>query len=554
MKLKKCIAMLLVFGLLTGAAACAKEQNNGAEPTAAGEKAAETVQTEEAAKENTGETIKEFSYWLPLHPVTAKAVTDLNDHPGALRLEEQTGIHVDYINPPVGQELEQMNLLLASGTNMPDLFRFDLVTNYRGGVEGALADGVILDATKLIEENAPNFMGYINSNEDLKRGAYTDNGVLAYFGATIPGDEMRGLPFNGPMVNKTMLDKAGLEVPVTIADWEEMLAAFKDMGVQIPFSFGCDNQFGGLAGAFSGAYGVPAGSQFMNENGTVKFGPLQDGYKEFLITFHKWYENGWLDPDFLSKKQGKEVRTDFDAGLMGASVLHINSVLSAPAMSVQKGNEEAVAIPVPYPVLKEGDRTHFRHHVKDFNNTSCFISSTAKDPVTIIKWVDYLYSPEGILEISWGPKGDERFEDTYYIDENGEKRQTDFVTKNPDGLTMDEVLRQYLLRDTAMVWDWENQSLMYEDPRLQAGWSVWGDTADFDYEMPQTLTMTAEENDEYSKIMGDVKTYVNEMSAKFIMGIEPLDNYGTFLETLEKMNVSRATEIQQAALDRYLER
>ena len=320
MKLKKCIAMLLVFGLLTGAAACAKEQNNGAEPTAAGEKAAETVQTEEAAKENTGETIKEFSYWLPLHPVTAKAVTDLNDHPGALRLEEQTGIHVDYINPPVGQELEQMNLLLASGTNMPDLFRFDLVTNYRGGVEGALADGVILDATKLIEENAPNFMGYINSNEDLKRGAYTDNGVLAYFGATIPGDEMRGLPFNGPMVNKTMLDKAGLEVPVTIADWEEMLAAFKDMGVQIPFSFGCDNQFGGLAGAFSGAYGVPAGSQFMNENGTVKFGPLQDGYKEFLITFHKWYENGWLDPDFLSKKQGKEVRTDFDAGLMGASV------------------------------------------------------------------------------------------------------------------------------------------------------------------------------------------------------------------------------------------
>ena len=128
------------------------------------------------------------------------------------------------------------------------------------------------------------------------------------------------------------------------------------------------------------------------------------------------------------------------------------------------------------------------------------------------------------------------------------------MTKNPDGLTMDEVLRQYLLRDTAMVWDWENQSLMYEDPRLQAGWSVWGDTADFDYEMPQTLTMTAEENDEYSKIMGDVKTYVNEMSAKFIMGIEPLDNYGTFLETLEKMNVSRATEIQQAALDRYLER
>ena len=559
---KTAMSLLLTASLVCGLSACSTakdtpkqestqkstQKSDGAEPSSQGGAAGESGQTTASGDKKT------FSYWLPIHAFTAKAMTDHNDHPAAKRLEEQTGVFVEYINPPVGQELEQMNLLLASGDNLPDLMRFNFKQKYRGGVSAAVADGVLLDATKLIEENAPNFMAFINSDEDLRRGAYTDDGILAYFGSIIPAEEMRGLPFQGPMVNKTLLDKAGLDIPETIADWEEMLAAFKEMGVRIPFSFGCDNKFAGLYNAFSGAYGVPAGSRFMDENGTAKFGPMQEGYKEFLTLFHKWYQNGWLDPDFLSKVQNKEVRNDFDAGEMGAGLLHISSVIRLPLVSVQHGKEEMEAVPAPYPVLKEGDQTHFRHYVTNFNQTPCYISADAEDPLTVIKWLDYLYSPEGIQEISWGTMGDERYEDTYYVDEEGKKKQTEFVTNNPNGLSPEEVMRQYLLRDTAMVWDWEMQSLMYQDERQQKGWSVWTDHTDFDYVMPDEMTMTADENDEFSKIMGDVETYVNEMSAKFIMGIAPLDDYDKFIKTLESMKVGRATEIQQAALDRYLAR
>lgn len=146
MKLKKCISILLTAGLLTGVTACGGETGGTSEPVNGAEigmETAQTSQTDQAMTDGNEESVNEFTYWLPLHPVTARAVTDLNEHPGALRLEEKTGIHVDYVSPPVGQELEQMNLLLASGTNMPDLFRFDIGNNYRGGVEGALADGVI---------------------------------------------------------------------------------------------------------------------------------------------------------------------------------------------------------------------------------------------------------------------------------------------------------------------------------------------------------------------------------------------------------------------------
>ena len=200
---KTAMSLLLTASLVCGLSACSTakdtpkqestqkstQKSDGAEPSSQGGAAGETEQTTASGDKKT------FSYWLPIHAFTAKAMTDHNDHPAAKRLEEQTGVFVEYINPAVGQELEQMNLLLASGDNLPDLMRFNFKQKYRGGVSAAVADGVLLDATKLIEENAPNFMAFINSDEDLRRGAYTDDGILAYFGSIIPAEEMWGCHF-----------------------------------------------------------------------------------------------------------------------------------------------------------------------------------------------------------------------------------------------------------------------------------------------------------------------------------------------------------------------
>ena len=44
------------------------------------------------------------------------------------------------------------------------------------------------------------------------------------------------------------------------------------------------------------------------------------------------------------------------------------------------------------------------------------------------------------------------------------------------------------------------------------------------------------------------------MIAKFIMGAESFENYDAFIEQIEKLNIDRAVEIQQAAYDRYIKR
>lgn len=67
-----------------------------------------------------------------------------------------------------------------------------------------------------------------------------------------------------------------------------------------------------------------------------------------------------------------------------------------------------------------------------------------------------------------------------------------------------------------------------------------------------SVSLTPEEQDEYSKIKSEIRTYVDEMKAKYIMGKESLDSYDTFVENLKKMKAERAVEIMQTAYERYL--
>ena len=52
--------------------------------------------------------------------------------------------------------------------------------------------------------------------------------------------------------------------------------------------------------------------------------------------------------------------------------------------------------------------------------------------------------------------------------------------------------------------------------------------------------------------MGDIGTYVSEMTIQYITGLEPLDTFESkYLETLKSMNVERAIEMRQEALDDF---
>ena len=53
-------------------------------------------------------------------------------------------------------------------------------------------------------------------------------------------------------------------------------------------------------------------------------------------------------------------------------------------------------------------------------------------------------------------------------------------------------------------------------------------------------------------LKSDIDTYRNEWIDKFITGIEPMEKYDGFVQTLKSLGVEEYLEIYNASLQRYL--
>lgn len=524
---KKTMASLLVSGLLLQSlTACSSSS---------------TSKTPEVQEE----TPWDFSLLLNLDPLTTHFYADLNLHPASSLLQEKTGVEVEYISPLQGQESTQFLFMMVDKT-LPDAFRVDLEQEYKGGADTAVEDGMIIDATALIETHAPNFMARIRSHDRYLKSAFDDSGMITMFGAVFTEEAFRGQPLYGPMVNKTYLDKAGLEIPVTISDWEVMLQAFHDQGIQSPLSFGAESDFVALYDCFASAFGVTVSNIYYQEQGVVKLAPLEDGFYDFLVLMNKWYNNGWLDNSFASKDHSTYVTPNFMAGRVGATIDHINTPLLAQQQSEKLGTPmEFVA--VPYPVLEEGDVVTSRHYLADFVSNPIYISSNAKNPEDIVSWIDYLYSEEGSIFTSWGEEGV-----TYSLDESEQRVFTDFVLENPEEAPV-SVLVQNVLQDASMVYRADYNLELYEEETRNQAWEVWG-LATTDSALPVGMTYSYEDLNVHGSYLDTLTIYVREMTVKFITGQEHLQNYAKFQDNVRTMGGEDFVEIAQSALNRYKKR
>jgi putative aldouronate transport system substrate-binding protein len=73
------------------------------------------------------------------------------------------------------------------------------------------------------------------------------------------------------------------------------------------------------------------------------------------------------------------------------------------------------------------------------------------------------------------------------------------------------------------------------------------------HNLPLT-TPTPAESQEQARIMTEVNTYIQEMATRYILGVENLSSYDNFINTLKRMRLERAVEIQQAAYTRFMAR
>ena len=539
MKTKRILAILLTMLMaMSLLAACnsAGSKETEAQTQEGGEKAEITFPLPEKL---------ELTAWRTSPTSDPKlGITTYNDIEAVQEWEKLTNVHIEWQIPPAGQEQENFNLMISSG-DYPDLI-WDIGQYYVGGLDKAISDGVIIPLNQYMDNYLKDYNALISKDETVYKDCKTDEGNFpAIYFINTPDQG----PWYGMTVREDWLNDLGIEAPVTYDDWHDMLVKFKEeKGATAPLWL--NYHAGDVFSVFSAGYGVSvlgaSGSGFINVDGKVKYSPIEDGYREYITMLHDWYEEGLLDPDFYSDTVSTYVPADdnWATGKSGAWPDIYSLIDNRPYMGTQDENFSEVAVAAP--VKNKGDQLHLRQYNFTRGTGTCAISTACKNPDTVAAYLNLGSIEKYAYTAYYGVEGD-----TWTM-VDGQPTFTDKILKNPDGLSAGDAMTKYCFRSAGMyIWIRETQTV---GPKgKDAINTIWPSNADGDYMMPN-ITMTSEEANRYSTLNGDISTFVEENTTKFILGTRDLSEWDDYVEAVKGMGVEEMISLQQAALDRFLAR
>ncbi|MDR1061505.1 MAG: extracellular solute-binding protein [Clostridiales bacterium] len=485
-------------------------------------------------------------YYVTLNANVSAIAPTVNELPFTEEEYERTGIKVVYEHPPQGQENERFNLMMASN-DLPDMIVASWY-NIDGGPQKMINDGYIADLNTLIDY-APNFKRLLDEQPDVDRMVRTEEGSLYSFPCLKLDPELR--VFYGPIVRADWLRDLGIAPPETMEEWHDMLARFRDeKGADAPLSYTIANGAANMNtyGLFIGAYGIK--NSFYLDGDTIRHGALEPSYRDFVTEFARWYGEGLIDPN-LPAVDNKALDAQILNGNTGATTTFNGSGLGRYLQAKQDEGDTAYdLVATKAPVLAKGSTPEFGQIDFPYSGNNCVaISAQSEHKELAAQFLDYAFSPEGNMFYNFGTEG------LSYEMQGGEPIFTDLILNNPDGLSISHALARYTHSSYEGPYplDIRYFKQIYLLQQQKDAFEAWTDHNGEKHLVPR-FALTDAESEEYAVIMTDVNPYLDEMLMKFIMGVEPLENYEQFAQELRGMKLERAIEIQQAGYNRYLAR
>jgi putative aldouronate transport system substrate-binding protein len=534
-----CLMIIMVAGCTTAPtatgsptpAASVSEAQATSTPTAAAEETSTPTEPTKAPEEKI--TLK---YWIPFVGNAALFMKSWDDNVVWQHKEKATGVKINFISPAVGDEATAFNLMISS-SDLPDMIQFHpyIPYSYPGGPSKAVADGVIIRLNELIEKDAPFYNAVINSNPSFKRQVMTDEGLIWGMGML---EKVNQTNYMGATIREDWLKDLGLAMPNTVEDWRNVLTAFKEKkGAASPWILRAD----GLGWSFPWAYDIDASGWFQRD-GKIVYSFTDPGFREYLTEMNKWYKAGLVSQDFTTTDQNNwltnGVAGAYDQGFW---------MFSIDEKMIHEKDPKAIISPCPMPIKDANSTTKIRILEPNNRGFETVVTSACKTPDAAVKWLDWGYSePEGYLWNNYGEEG------VSYKMVDGKPQWTEFMTKNPDGFDLNQLMNKYSLQSGSYVRDWQCIFVAYS-PAANKTLTLWdGDSSHL--LMTRLLTFTADEGNVNATTMADINTYVAEMTIKFIKGQEPLANWDAFVEKVNGMGVDTVVKNYQAAYDRYMNR
>lgn len=480
-----------------------------------------------------------LTYWAPISSQASTTAANFGDLPLYKELQERTGIEVEFIHPSNAGVGEQFSIMIAS-ENLPDIIQYNWAT-YSGGPGKAIAEGIIIDLNKH-KNKLPNLTKYLNENDEVRRNATTASGQL-FAAPFVRGDKSLCVSL-GIAVRKDWLDDLGLEVPETIAEWDNALTQFKNQkGAKAPLQINLGSLRFGL---FSGAYDTCF--DYYLRDGKVTHGMLDPGFKDLLMQLNDWYKRGLLNPDFASTNS-----STLDSYMLNGNIGAMQMALGGGIGKYMAATDDPKfdLTGAKSPVINKGDEPEFGFFQTQvpptMNSSFTAVSADCKNIDSALKLLDYGYSDEGYMLYNFGIEG------VSYEMKDGYPTYTEMITKNPEGQPMNVMLAQYSQSYDGgpFVQDKRYMEQYSSLPQQKNAWDIWTQHNMAEHLLPN-LYVAEEDQQELSDIEGPLVSYMNEAITKLIMGTESFDNYDNIIKQLETRGINRAIEIKQKAYDTFL--
>ena len=472
-------------------------------------------------------------------------------------MAEKSNIDFTFTTPPMADFGTKLNLAFASG-DLPDvLFGTDTNTLTPAMEMDYGKQGILVPIEDLIADNMPNFSKVLEDNPDIRKSITTPDGHIYSLPMIHRGNTAiwpRGpIWYNGEWLEA--LDVK--ELPKTTDEFYDLLVRFRDEDPngngkkdEIPLT---DVKMDSTRPWLMSAFGIT--DRTIEEiDGEVVFTPVTENYKEYVTFMNKLYSEKLLDQEVYSQadEQKKAKGQSNQIGLFPDWFSFFTT---------GRQENEAIMDPMFYPLTSDINPDRVTPGSPRMGRSTFAITSNNPSPEAALRWVDYFYSEEGADFLNKGPEGD-----FWVYAENDKGEKVRVFAEGVDPAESEEARSKVTPDYGIMVPKVEFPA----DPNNPASSilpdaNAVNDTTFQDFLTVETeekitpfakvtfplLYLTTEESDKVRDAATDLKTYVEQMEAKFITGLEPLSNWDKYVKTIESMGLEEYVATHQQAYDRW---
>ena len=490
--------------------------------------------------------------------VSQQSGFDFEGNPITEWFENETGVHVDWMQVPSADWGTRLNLMLATG-DLTDVIVSGLGTHARVFFYAQL--GVFRAITDYLDPFAPELMDMFYHLPSIHADMIMPDGHI--YGFPSIDDAFHTSMPQKLWINTHWLDVLDLPMPRTTEEFYNTLVAFRDLdpnqnGIndEIPFA-GAQAQGHQIETILGRFVTTDMSNRMIVENGQITPVFNTPEWREGLRFANRMYTSGLVAPDtFVQDRNGLRAMGDHpNYNIVGVYPgLWLGQMVTVDIEN-QEGRWNDFRV-IPYLETPDGRRMNFIRPLA--GNHRAAITSNISDELmpVAVRWLDNFMTEISTLKTIQGQEDVHwRWADPGTVSiAGGQARWERIISPEGGGSGANDMWggqpmpnwrsHDWRLSEAANRTIIEQETLLYDETRIMFPYRN-----DIDIIVP-VLIFDEEQSAELVDIQAPINSFVTENIARFTVGDLCLDNdWDWYIRELEVMGLARLIELMQTALD-----